>query len=326
MKKNILLSFCLLCAGSISACSSVSDETTYVPVEKDTQVIDTTVKPNDKCGVDGIGCNDTALINYTKTEADYRAYGERTKRDHLYTQAAAGNNLTATVRPGIEEDVVTEYEPEIDNETGETDFSPNDDLFMQTAANNVDPQNLGNGVSGSNASSPIYPNQVGHNENVEMYSYPGYEVTCSGDCSGFATDDGSITSEFTEDSFDINDYVKSNGGDEEIQFYEVGEKKDGEPEAETEITDDTVTVWEAKEGDNLRELLTAWSNQAGWKLLWHTNRNYNLSAGVMFKGKFTDVSSALVRAFARARPAPIATYYKGNRVIVVETMENENAY
>lgn len=57
-----------------------------------------------------------------------------------------------------------------------------------------------------------------------------------------------------------------------------------------------------------------------------TNRNYILSAGVMFKGKFADVSSALIRAFARARPAPIATYYKGNRVIVIETMENENAY
>ena len=65
---------------------------------------------------------------------------------------------------------------------------------------------------------------------------------------------------------------------------------------------------------------------SGWKLLWNTNRNYVLSAGVMFKGKFADVSSALIRAFARARPAPIATYYKGNRVIVVETMENENAY
>ncbi len=65
---------------------------------------------------------------------------------------------------------------------------------------------------------------------------------------------------------------------------------------------------------------------SGWKVLWNTNRNYTLSAGVMFKGKFTDVSSALIRAFARARPAPIATYYKGNRVIVIETMENENAY
>ena len=46
----------------------------------------------------------------------------------------------------------------------------------------------------------------------------------------------------------------------------------------------------------------------------------------MFRGNFADVSSALVRAFARARPAPIATFYKGNRVLVIETMEDENAY
>ena len=95
---------------------------------------------------------------------------------------------------------------------------------------------------------------------------------------------------------------------------------------EVKIADETVLTWEAEEGDNLRELLTKWSAMSGWKLLWNTNRNYVLSAGVMFKGKFADVSSALIRAFARARPAPIATYYKGNRVIVVETMENENAY
>ena len=54
--------------------------------------------------------------------------------------------------------------------------------------------------------------------------------------------------------------------------------------------------------------------------------DYTLSAGAMFRGSFADVASALVRAFARARPAPIATFYKGNRVLVIETMEDENAY
>ena len=68
------------------------------------------------------------------------------------------------------------------------------------------------------------------------------------------------------------------------------------------------------------------SDRAGWRLVWNTNRNYNLTAGAMFRGRFADVSSALVRAFARARPAPIATFYKGNRVLVIETMEDENAY
>ena len=84
--------------------------------------------------------------------------------------------------------------------------------------------------------------------------------------------------------------------------------------------------WLAEEGQSLKDLLTQWSNESGWRLIWKTNRNYTLNAGAMFRGNFADVASALVRAFARARPAPIATFYKGNRVLVIETMEDENAY
>jgi hypothetical protein len=295
MKKSILLSFCLLYTYGLSACSifQSSEEITpeYVSIEDEAQIIDATTRPSDRCGVDGIGCNDSAEINYTKTEADYRAYGERTKRDHLYTQDAAGNNITATIRPGFEDDIVTD---------GEFDVADNDEKF----------------------STPD-DNMVKHAKNID-----GYEVICTEECGSLIDDleDDSITSEFTEDSFDIADYVKDNGDD--IEFTDYGDKSvDGEIQvAEQNITDDTVLTWDAQEGDTLRELLTKWSGLAGWKLLWNTNRNYTLSAGVMFKGKFTDVSSALIRAFARARPAPIATFYKGNRVIVVETMENENAY
>ena len=90
--------------------------------------------------------------------------------------------------------------------------------------------------------------------------------------------------------------------------------------------EDPVDDWLAEEGKTLKGLLTDWSEQAGWRLVWKSNRNYTLTAGAMFRGRFADVSSALIRAFARAQPAPIATFYKGNRVLVVETMEDENAY
>lgn len=302
MKKNILLSF-ILCAGALSACSSFSNETTDAPfIDDEVEVIDATVDANERCGVDGISCSDTALINSTKTEADYRAYGERTKRDHLYTQAGIGNNVTATLPPAIEEDIVTEYEPE-------PEFEPQYDEFAAS-----DPQNL----------SPQYP--------ISNYSgvitHPGYQVICQQNCEQFmGIDDSGVSSEFTEESFDIADYIKNNGIDNEnIEFIEIGEQNELIEVGEKGGANAEIMVWDAQEGDTLRELLTKWSALAGWKLLWNTNRNYTLSAGAMFKGKFTDVSSALIRAFARARPAPIATFYKGNRVIVVETMENENAY
>ena len=91
-------------------------------------------------------------------------------------------------------------------------------------------------------------------------------------------------------------------------------------------TEDPVEDWLAEEGQTLKSLLTEWSERSGWRLIWNSNRNYTLTAGAMFRGRFADVSAALIRAFARATPAPIATFYKGNRVLVVETMEDENAY
>lgn len=83
--------------------------------------------------------------------------------------------------------------------------------------------------------------------------------------------------------------------------------------------------WEAKIGDTLRGLLMQWGEKSGWTVIWKLDRDYHLEAGVIFRGTFTEVSSALIRSFARATPAPIGTFYKGNRVLVISTQEDENA-
>ena len=125
--------------------------------------------------------------------------------------------------------------------------------------------------------------------------------------------------------------------EEEVTSYEeeikTTEEENVEEVTETDVntniqgsSEDPVRDWLAEEGQSLKALLTQWSNESGWRLVWKSNRNYTLNAGAMFRGRFADVSAALVRAFGRARPAPIATFYKGNRVLVVETMEDENAY
>ena len=176
-------------------------------------------------------CTDNAPVNYTRTQADFRAYGERTARDHRITQAAAGNNISATVMPSINDEVI-EYEAEV---TGNPQTVP------ATA--------------------------------------------------------------------------------EQIQQFEAAGS-----EPEEDYVDDPNRDWLAEEGQSLKDLLVQWSEEAGWRLIWKTNRNYTLNAGAMFRGNFADVASALVRAFARAKPAPVATFYKGNHVLVIETMEDENAY
>ena len=115
--------------------------------------------------------------------------------------------------------------------------------------------------------------------------------------------------------------------DDEVEEYDeslVDEESDDGSSAQN--AEDPVEDWLAEEGQNLKDLLQEWGDRAGWRVVWKTNRNYPLTAGAMFRGRFADASAALIRTFARAKPAPVATYYKGNRVLVVETMEDENAF
>ncbi len=196
---------------AVGGCASSAPELPVVPCDQ--EVSGSNFEP----AQDG-----NAFVNYTQTTADYREYGERAPRDQYITQAGAGNNLSASIPPRIEDEYV-DYEEEI-------------------------------------------------------YDTEGNDIDASGG--------------------DINGYN----------------------------AEDPVDDWLAEEGKTLKGLLTEWSEKAGWRLVWKSNRNYTLTAGAMFRGRFADVSSALVRAFARAQPAPIATFYKGNRVLVVETMEDENAY
>lgn len=198
-------------------------------------------------------CNEAAPqgVNYTRTAADFREYGERTPRDYRVTQAGAGNNMSAVVRPTIEDEVV-DYEAQVIAQQS----------VPQPAATPMTPA--------QQAAAALNPNP-----NPVPVNYQQAQP------------------------------AEDNGNNEPKEL---------------------VKDWLAEEGQSLKELLTAWSDEAGWRLIWKTNRNYTLNAGAMFRGNFADVSSALVRAFARARPAPIATFYKGNRVLVIETMEDENAY
>ena len=95
--------------------------------------------------------------------------------------------------------------------------------------------------------------------------------------------------------------------------------------AGTEVLQDIVRDWVAKEGMTLRETLQQWADIEGWELVWNTNREYPLRASAIFRGRFKDVSSAVIRNFSRATPQPMARYYFGNRVLVIRTLEEHNA-
>ena len=84
---------------------------------------------------------------------------------------------------------------------------------------------------------------------------------------------------------------------------------------------DQVRSWVVTSGQTLRQVLQSWCDKEGWDLVWTTAREYPIEASAVFKGRFVDVASALVRNFERATPIPYAKFYKGNRVIVISTTE-----
>ena len=94
---------------------------------------------------------------------------------------------------------------------------------------------------------------------------------------------------------------------------------------ENKIAQDSVRDWVAKEGMTLREVLQQWSDIEGWELVWNTKREYPLKASAIFRGRFKDVSSAIIRNFARATPQPLAKFFLGNRVLVIKTLEENDA-
>ena len=58
---------------------------------------------------------------------------------------------------------------------------------------------------------------------------------------------------------------------------------------------DEIKDWVATEGSTLRGLLTEWGDEAGWRVVWNMDRDYTLEAGAVFRGRFMDVSAALLR-------------------------------
>ncbi len=101
---------------------------------------------------------------------------------------------------------------------------------------------------------------------------------------------------------------------------EIAVDASADAEPDVQLTDQ-VRSWVVANGQTLREVLQAWCDKEGWDLVWATAREYPIQASAVFKGRFVDVASAVVRNFGRARPIPYAKFYKGNRVLVISTNE-----
>lgn len=290
MNRLTLSAACLTMIIGVQGCAFNNTADAPVAAENNTQLC-----PGGVCETD-------PFINYTQTRAPYKQYGELSPRDRLVSQAGAGNNLSASLPPSIEDEVIS-YETQVETQAA-AEAAPVQDATSDATK------------AVAEASTDAVQTPEAAIQNAEQTS----------EASNSATEPASneISSQETaETPVPVEEQI--------VTVEEVNPAINSKvPAAQDDYVDDegedAVRDWYADEGQNLKALLTEWSEQSGWRLVWNTNRNYVLNAGAMFRGRFADVSSALIRAFARARPAPIATFYKGNRVLVVETMEDENAF
>jgi hypothetical protein len=117
--------------------------------------------------------------------------------------------------------------------------------------------------------------------------------------------------------------IMTDGGEDTLLVSgdtEISVDISGDAESATALQDQ-VRSWVVASGQTLREVLQSWCDKEGWDLVWATSREYPIQASAVFKGRFVDVASAVVRNFGRAIPVPYAKFYKGNRVLVVSTTE-----
>ena len=91
MNKKIALFACVLGSFGLSGCTTDSpyNEGPYVSQQVNAP------SPCDSNYLDA-ACQ-SQFVNYTDVAADYRQYGERTPQDIMVSQAAAGNNMTASI-------------------------------------------------------------------------------------------------------------------------------------------------------------------------------------------------------------------------------------
>ena len=132
---------------------------------------------------------------------------------------------------------------------------------------------------------------------------------------------GAAFSETGENVFGISGAIAGTvGGMDIYNDEEIAVNISADAEAPAQITDQ-VRSWVVASGQTLRDVLQNWCDKEGWDLVWTTPREYPIEASAVFKGRFVDVASALVRNFGRATPVPYAKFYKGNRVLVISTNE-----
>lgn len=83
---------------------------------------------------------------------------------------------------------------------------------------------------------------------------------------------------------------------------------DGQPQA---------AEWVVASGQDLHAILEEWAAKSGWRLVWESEYTYSLTGAAVFRGDFVTASTELLRSMQDVRPVPTASFYQGNKVLVI---------
>lgn len=75
--------------------------------------------------------------------------------------------------------------------------------------------------------------------------------------------------------------------------------------------------WVVVAGMDLHDILDQWATKSGWRLVWESEYSYSLTSAAAFRGDFVTASTELLRSMQDVRPVPTATFFQGNKVLVI---------
>jgi hypothetical protein len=87
-------------------------------------------------------------------------------------------------------------------------------------------------------------------------------------------------------------------------------------------------VWQAEAGEQLRGVIKRWCARAKVELVWSSEYDYPIQAGVSLTGSFEEAVRNLLSGFVDAKPQPFARLHDnpaaGQRTLVVQSRGNTN--
>jgi hypothetical protein len=80
-----------------------------------------------------------------------------------------------------------------------------------------------------------------------------------------------------------------------------------------------------QEGDNLQAVLSDWCTRNGWRLRWNNEFSYRLASSARFSGGFVEATSELLKSMRDVRPLVTASFFQGNKTLVVGNDSSDGA-